>query len=248
MASEARWAVDCDFMEKQERITEQVRSKMVDWLAQMHYNFKLKNESLFLTVNTLDRFLQTRQIANREMQLVSVAAMHTACKYEEIYPPGLQDYVHISDESFTERQLKDKEVDILTALDWNLQLASAYRFLERFAKLAALDAVSTCLAHYLLELGLLDSKMHQHRQSLQAVAAIYLAGKYREAGPSLSAVALIEKLGLKKHFAPEAIRSCAKCFDYLATLIQKSALQVITQKFKSEKLFEVSRIVSKCIK
>lgn len=41
----------------------------------------------------------------------------------------------------------------------------------------------------------------------------------------------------------EQVKSCAKCFNQLAILIQKSKLQMIVKKFKSSKYFEVSRIV-----
>ena len=45
-------------------------------------------------------------------------------------------------------------------------------------KLAKIDNVTFFLSQYMLELGLLDSKMSQFPQSLQAVAAIYTAKKY----------------------------------------------------------------------
>lgn len=42
----------------------------------------------------------------------------------------------------------------------------------------------------------------------------------------------------------DQIKSCAKCFNQLAVLIQKSKLQMIVKKFKAAKYFEVARIVS----
>ena len=41
----------------------------------------------------------------------------------------------------------------------------------------------------------------------------------------------------------DQIKSCAKCFNQLATLIQKSKLQNIVKKFKTSKFFEVARII-----
>lgn len=71
------------------------------------------------------------------------------------------DYVHISENVFTDDQILEMELKILVELDFDMQLTSAYRFLERFSKLARLDSVTFFLAQYMLELGLLDSKMHQ---------------------------------------------------------------------------------------
>ena len=66
------------------------------------------------------------------------------------------------------------------AIDFDVSMCSAYRFLERFSKLAKADTVTFYLAQYMLELGLLDSKMSQFPQSLQAISAIYTAKKYMQ--------------------------------------------------------------------
>jgi hypothetical protein len=77
-------------------------------------------ESLFLTVNLIDRFFEKSQISKREVQLVGVAAMLIATKYEEIYPPLLKDFVFITDSSYTSEQILDMEIKILITLDFDL--------------------------------------------------------------------------------------------------------------------------------
>ena len=157
---ENKWSIDYLYMDRQAKINETVRSTLIDWLIQVQYNFKLLPESLFLTCNIIDRFFASRQISNREVQLVAVAAMLIATKYEEIYPPLLKDFVYISENQFSEEKILEMELQILVQLDFDMQLTSAYRFLERFAKITRLDEVTFYLAQYMLELGLLDSKMH----------------------------------------------------------------------------------------
>ena len=165
-------------MGHQTKINETIRSTLIDWIIQIHYNFKLLPESLFLTVNIIDRFLEKSQVSKREVQLVGVAAMLIATKYEEIYPPLLKDFVFITDSQYNSENILDMEKKILFVLDFDLQLTSSYRFLERFSKCAGLNKVSFFLSQYMLELGLLDSKMNQFSASLQAIAAIYTARKY----------------------------------------------------------------------
>lgn len=87
--------------------------------------------------------------------------MLIATKYEEIYPPLLKDFVYITDNKYTVEQILDMEKCILFGLDFDIQLTSSYRFLERFAKISKLDNVTHCLSQYMLELSLLDSKMNQ---------------------------------------------------------------------------------------
>ena len=136
------------------------RSILVDWIIQTSYNFNLLPESLFLTVNIIDRyFAKNHKIKNSEVQLVGVSAMLVATKYEEIYPPLLKDFVYISENNCSAEDILEMEKLILFSLDFDIQLTSCYRFLERFSKIVKLDSVTFNLAVFMLELGLLDSKM-----------------------------------------------------------------------------------------
>jgi G2/mitotic-specific cyclin-B, other len=88
-------------MDQQPHITERMRSILIDWIIEVHFQFKLKVESLFLTVNLIDRFLEKQVVTKENLQLVGVCAMLIACKYEEIWPPLIKDYIHISDNAYT---------------------------------------------------------------------------------------------------------------------------------------------------
>ena len=146
-------------MQFQIKIDESIRSTMIDWMIKIHYNFKLLPESLFLTINVIDRYCSQYQISKREVQLVAVAALLMVTKYEEIYPPLLKDFVYISDNEYSAEEILDMEKKILFALDFDISLCTPYRFLEKFAMLAKIDNVTFFLSQYMLELGLLDSKM-----------------------------------------------------------------------------------------
>ena len=67
-------------------------------------------------------------------------------EYEEIYPPLLKDFVFMADNTYTPDEILDMEKKILFSLDFDLSLTTAYRFLERFAKLAKLDTVTFYLS------------------------------------------------------------------------------------------------------
>ena len=120
----------------------------------------------------------------------------------------------------------------------------SFSLTERFSKLAKLDNVTFFLSQYMLELGLLDSKMSQFSQSLQAVAAIYTAKKYLMVHnqTNMDLTTLFSEVGVS--YSPDQVKSCAKCFNQLAILIQKSKLQMIVKKFRTSKYLEVARIVS----
>lgn len=71
----------------------------------MHYKFELMDETLFLTVNIIDRFLEKRVVPRKKLQLVGVTAMLLACKYEEVSVPVVEDLVLISDRAYTKGEI-----------------------------------------------------------------------------------------------------------------------------------------------
>ncbi len=45
-------------MKKQKDINEKMRAILIDWLIDVHLKFRLVNETMFLTVNLIDRYLE----------------------------------------------------------------------------------------------------------------------------------------------------------------------------------------------
>ena len=89
------------YMENQAHINERMRSILVDWLVEVHLKFKLVPETLYLTINLIDRYLERQEVSRPRLQLVGVTSLLIASKYEEIYPPELRDLVYICDRAYT---------------------------------------------------------------------------------------------------------------------------------------------------
>lgn len=50
------------YMKNQPDINEKMRSILVDWLVEVHLKFKLVPETLYLTVNLIDRYLEVEEV------------------------------------------------------------------------------------------------------------------------------------------------------------------------------------------
>lgn len=74
-------------MVSQNDINSKMRAILIDWLIEVHRKFELVPESLYLTINVVDRYLSREIVPRRELQLVGVSSMLIACKYEEIWAP-----------------------------------------------------------------------------------------------------------------------------------------------------------------
>lgn len=71
----------------------------------MHDKFELMKETLFLTVNLIDRFLSKQTVVRKKLQLVGLVAMLLACKYEEVSVPVVGDLILISDKAYTRKEV-----------------------------------------------------------------------------------------------------------------------------------------------
>ena len=72
------WMAIPNYMANQPDLNEKMRKILVDWLLKVHTKFKLMPETLFLTINIIDRYLSHEIVTRKELQLVGVTAMHIA--------------------------------------------------------------------------------------------------------------------------------------------------------------------------
>ena len=86
-----------------------MRGILVDWLSEVHLKFKLVPETLYLSVNLIDRYLEKELVQRSHLQLIGVTAMLIASKYEEIYAPEVKDFVYITDKAYSKDQILQLE-------------------------------------------------------------------------------------------------------------------------------------------
>lgn len=94
----------------------------LDRIKQVHHKFEFMEETLFLTVNLIDRFLEKQTVLRKKLQLVGVTAMLIACKYEEVSVPIVNDFVLITDKAYTSEEI--------------LKMVSFYNFIHQRSVLA----------------------------------------------------------------------------------------------------------------
>ncbi|KAK6924565.1 Cyclin, N-terminal [Dillenia turbinata] len=164
-----------DYMSQQEDINERMRAILIDWLIEVHDKFDLLKETLFLTVNLIDRFLARQNVPRKKLQLVGLVAMLLACKYEEVIVPIIGDLILISDKAYTRNEVIDMERTMLNTLQFNLSVATPYIFMKRFLKAAQSDKKLEILSLFMIELCLVEYEMLKFPPSLIAAAAIYVA-------------------------------------------------------------------------
>eukprot|EP00578_Thalassiosira_sp_NH16_P018256 CAMPEP_0181116754 /NCGR_PEP_ID=MMETSP1071-20121207/22125_1 /TAXON_ID=35127 /ORGANISM="Thalassiosira sp., Strain NH16" /LENGTH=377 /DNA_ID=CAMNT_0023201031 /DNA_START=291 /DNA_END=1424 /DNA_ORIENTATION=+ len=163
------------YMEDQKFINERMRSILVDWLVEVHLKFKLVPETLYLTVNIIDRYLAKTEVSRPKLQLVGVTSLLIASKYEEIYPPELRDLVYICDRAYSKLEILDMEEIILKKLEYQITIPSAHAFLVRYLKAAHADKKIVQLSCFILDGTLQSYNMLHYLPSQLAAAAVFIA-------------------------------------------------------------------------
>ena len=177
-----------NYIKKQTDITSSMRSILVDWLVEVGEEYRLHPETLHLAINYTDRFLSQMSVLRAKLQLVGTACMYIAAKYEEITPPDISEFVYITDDTYTRKQVLCMEHLLLKTLDFRMSQPTANWFLSHFLKFLKLSTNLSqtqhsdlfprieSLSRYLTELTLLDCETFLHYLPSQiAASAIYIA-------------------------------------------------------------------------
>jgi len=226
-----------NYMESQTDINGKMRAILIDWLIEVHMKYRLRPETLFLTVNLIDRYLSRAHVMRKKLQLVGVVAMQIAAKFEEINPPEVHDFVHITDNAYTKDDVLVMECTMLTALNFQIVVPTATHFFERMQKANHCDDAHRELAEYLIELGLLDMRMLHYKPSHMVSAAVLLSNELlgkRPVWPQL--------MVQHSQYSEQVLRGCAEEYRELLEAAPKNQLQAVRKKFSVAQRQGVSRM------
>jgi hypothetical protein len=219
-------------MDSQPEINERMRAILIDWLVDVHTKFDLSPETLYLTINIVDRFLAVKLVPRKELQLVGISAMLMASKYEEIWPPEVNDFVTLSDYAYTHEQILVMEKTILGKLEWTLTVPTPFVFLIRFIKAASVPGVPSDqeplenMAHFLSELGMMHYATLMYCPSMVAAAAVFAARCTLNKSPVWN-----ETLKMHTGYSEEQLMDCAKLLTSFHSSVGNGKLKVLYRKY-----------------
>ncbi|XP_022853898.1 G2/mitotic-specific cyclin S13-7-like isoform X2 [Olea europaea var. sylvestris] len=217
------------YIDSQPEINEKMRAILIDWLIQVHHKFELSPETLYLTINIVDRYLATKTTLRKELQLLGISAMLIASKYEEIWAPEVNDLVCISDRAYSNEQVLAMEKRILGELEWNLTVPTLYVFLVRFIKASLTDSDVENAVYFLAELGMMNYVTLMYCPSMIAASAVYAARCTLNKAPFWN-----ETLKLHTGFSELQLTNCAKLLVSFHSVAAEHNLKTIYRKYSSE--------------
>lgn len=127
-----------DIFRNQPAVTANMRTILLDWLIEVREGshnlplsvhflhnranmifqvcdvYKLHRETFHLAVDFIDRFLaSTTDLHKSQLQLVGTTSLFVAAKFEEIYPPKINEFAYVTDGACTEKDILEQELILL---------------------------------------------------------------------------------------------------------------------------------------
>ena len=156
------------------------RLECINLALYVNQYFRLRQETFHLAINIFDRYLEkiqpTPKFHNIYFKNVLLACIFISSKYEEIYPPQLDDYHDFF--LFSKDEIFKLENDILGKLKFELLICSPYLFLTKFFDSMKNETQKVLYgAHFILELCLTFFDFCSLKPSLQAAISLYISKK-----------------------------------------------------------------------
>jgi len=230
--------IDFDYMSRQPSLTPRMRMVLIDWMVEVQLKFRMTTESLYLSVNIVDKYLQVKPITRERLQLLGVTALHIASKFEEVYSVDLNDFVFICDNACTAADIIAFEGEVLRTIHWCLTTPYPLHFVRRFSKAAGSDGVRHTMSKYLTELSLGYYKMLKFLPSTQAAAAVFLTRRLMGNEPYWPDSVKYHSL----YVEPEILECAREIHDIL--LHPDPKFRLVTRKYSSAKFCYVARIAT----
>ena len=234
-----------NYMNKQKEINDKMRSILIDWIIDVHFKFGFTDETLFMTVSIIDRYLTISQITRTNFQLLGITALMIACKHEEIDLPKIDDFIYITDNAYVKNEVIKMENDVLSKLNFSFLYPSPIKFFEYLSFHFNFDKKQHMMGKYLMETFLLDVKNTKYKPSIISCACAYIVMKFFKMSDYHESYNkrfynLDENLN---EFSQSNIKECAKDICLLIDNINKTNYHACLKKYSKPEQEKVAIII-----
>ena len=253
---ESEMKIDNSYFNLQTDINSKMRAILIDWLIDVHLKFNFTQETLYITINIIDTYLSLKKIERCNFQLLGVTALFIACKQNEILFRKLKDYVYITDNAYTEDDIKNMENKVLKTLNFNILFPSSLSFYEILCNKLDLykDKKKFIFGEFLMESFYLDENCLKYSGSTIACAVGYIVMKYFKMdnykecyNPKMFNIKpineLIDKYSKNNNYPVYIIKECAKDICYFMNELPKGNLKSTIRKYSIEKYENVPNLL-----
>ena len=145
---------ECLYIKFQEYLDNYKRAELISFIYRMAKLFKFKNRTVFLCVQTMDRFFCKEKINYYYFPLLCMCTLVISAKFNEIYYPAYKDILHFFGKGYkyTVQQALQMEALILKTIDYNLIPVFPMCFFDIIAQKTNLTDTEYYLGNLMIEL------------------------------------------------------------------------------------------------
>ena len=228
------------YMNMQKEINEQMRAILVDWIIEVHFQFNLRQETLYMTIWIIDTYLSFHFISRKKLQLLGISCLLISCKSEEIYFPQQNKFIEVTDGAYTKEEMIIMENEILKQLNFNIIFPTSNDFYNILSKLYNFNKKQYFLGKYFIESALIDYHMIKFSPSIISAACVYLVMKYFGINGYQK---LYNKYIINENNPENVIKDAAKEVYILVENLSKSKLTTVKNKYGLNQFDNVSEIL-----
>ncbi|TDZ20575.1 G1/S-specific cyclin CCN1 [Colletotrichum orbiculare MAFF 240422] len=168
---------DANLIDMQREIQWYMRPYLIDFLIEAHAAFALLPETLFLTVNLLDRYCSKRVVYKQHYQLVGCAALLIAAKYgdKKDRVPQIHELNNMCCGLYDAGMFTQMEMHVLNTLEWTI----GHPTVDFFTQLIVAEEHDKIevehMAAYICEIALYHRDFVSTKPSIMARASLALA-------------------------------------------------------------------------
>lgn len=148
------------------------RAELISFIYKMSKVFKFKGRTVFLAVQTMDRFFSKEKVHPCYYDLLCICSLVIASKFNEIYYPAFKDTISLfaSDKNYTVKQALEMELLILKTINYNLFPIFPMFFFDIISKKCKLSNYEYYLGSLMIELIQFDFYLYSIKNSILAQA------------------------------------------------------------------------------
>ena len=141
------------YMNTQYEINEIMRVILIDWIIDIHlkFKFKLRQETLFMTIWLIDTYLSYAFVPREKFQLLGITCLLISCKSHEIYYPQQNKLIEMTDNAYTKQEMLTMENEILKKLNFYIVCPNPIDFYNILSKMFNFEKKHYFLGNYFIE-------------------------------------------------------------------------------------------------
>ncbi len=228
------------YMNNQPEINEIMRAILIDWIIDVHLRFRLRQETLFMTIWLIDTYLSFAFVQREKLQLLGIACLLISCKSHEIYYPQHNKLIDMTDNAYTNEEMLVMENEILKKLNFFVVCPNPIDFYNILSKMFNFEKKQYYLGNYFIESALVNYQILKYSPSVIASSCAYLVMKYYRINGYQK---LYNNFIIKEQYPEDVIKDAAKEIYTLVEILSRSRFKSVKKKFSLTQFENVSEVI-----